>query len=75
MCFEIFLSVSSNSQSQMAQTIYGNVESGVSICYKISQMQKNRRCMYKILNVGVTWGGDIVYNSRTGPFVGEAEAL
>ena len=48
---------------------------GLSICDTILQIHRNIWCAYKFLNVKVISGGDIVYNSRTGPSVGEVPTL
>lgn len=39
------------------------------------QTLRNILCMYKFLNAKVTSGGDIIYNFKTGPCVGEVVAL
>ena len=48
---------------------------GLSICDMIPQIHTKIWCMYKFFNVEVTSNGDIIYNSRTRPSVGEVASL
>lgn len=73
--YEVMLNSARSCQSQMVKPFMLTWNWRLTINYMIPQVQRNTWCMHMFLNVEVSSGGDIIYNSRTGLSVGEVATL